>query len=147
MQVSLSDTAAPVGRRTLRQLNERLELVEDLWSTVLQSECPPDQAARVLQLKQLCEGEQAAERIIALIVEMDLAEAIAAEPSATIVEREATYLHATFSSRIFGFVDDVELLASQPDSLEARSISRLGDSDLGVNGQRLQRLSEVLPAH
>ena len=78
MQVSLSDTAAPVGRRTLRQLNERLELVEDLWSTVLQSECPPDQAARVLQLKQLCEGEQAAERIIALIVEMDLAEAIAA---------------------------------------------------------------------
>ena len=35
------------------------------------------------------------------------------------------YLHATFSSRIFGFVDDVELLASQPDSLEARSISRL----------------------
>ena len=75
-----------------------------------------------------------------------LAEAIAAEPSATMVEREATYLHATFSSRIFGFVDDVELLASQPDSLEARSISRLGDSDLGVNGQRLQRLSEVLPA-
>ena len=75
-----------------------------------------------------------------------LAEAIAAEPSATLVEREATYLHATFSSRIFGFVDDVELLASQPDSLEARSISRLGDSDLGVNEQRLQRLSEVLPA-
>ena len=73
-----------------------------------------------------------------------LAEAIEADPSATIVEREATYLHATFSSKIFGFVDDVELLASQTDSLEARSISRLGDSDLGVNGQRLQRLSDVL---
>lgn len=75
-----------------------------------------------------------------------LAEAIEADPSATIVEREATYLHATFSSKIFGFVDDVELLASQTDSLEARSISRLGDSDLGVNGQRLQRLSDVLPS-
>ena len=73
-----------------------------------------------------------------------LAEAIEADPSATIVEREATYLHATFSSKIFGFVDDVELLASQTDSLEARSISRLGDSDLGVNGQRLQCLSDVL---
>lgn len=73
-----------------------------------------------------------------------LAEAIEADPSAAIVEREATYLHATFSSKIFGFVDDVELLASQTDSLEARSISRLGDSDLGVNGQRLQRLSDVL---
>ncbi|QNI73926.1 DUF1499 domain-containing protein [Synechococcus sp. NOUM97013] len=76
-----------------------------------------------------------------------LAEAIDADPSATVVEREANYLHATFSSRIFGFIDDVELLASQPDSLEARSISRLGDSDLGVNGQRLQHLSEALPAH
>ena len=75
-----------------------------------------------------------------------LAEAIEADPSATIVESEATYLHATFSSKIFGFVDDVELLASQTDSLEARSISRLGDSDLGVNGQRLQRLSDVLPS-
>ena len=75
-----------------------------------------------------------------------LAEAIDADPSASIVEQEPAYLHATFSSRIFGFVDDVELLASEPHSLEARSISRLGDSDLGVNGQRLQRLSEALPS-
>ena len=36
-----------------------------------------------------------------------LAEAIDADPSATVVEREASYLHATFSSRIFGFIDDV----------------------------------------
>ena len=42
-----------VGRRTLRQLNERLELVEELWGNVLRSECPPEQAERVLQLKQL----------------------------------------------------------------------------------------------
>ena len=76
-----------------------------------------------------------------------LAEAIDADPAATLVEQKTNYLHATFSSRIFGFVDDVELLASERDSLEARSISRLGDSDLGVNGQRLQRLSAVLPSH
>ena len=76
-----------------------------------------------------------------------LAGAIEADPSATILEREATYLHATYSSRIFGFVDDLELNAPQADSLEIRSISRLGDSDLGVNGQRLQHLSEVLASH
>ena len=75
-----------------------------------------------------------------------LAEAIDADPSASIVEQDTTYLHATFSSRIFGFIDDVELFAAQNDSLEARSISRLGDSDLGVNGQRLDRLSAMLPS-
>ena len=78
MQVPLPDIAAPVGRRTLRQLNERLELVEDLWRTVLRSECPPDQAERLLQLKNLCQEEDTSDQIIELIVGMDLAEAIAA---------------------------------------------------------------------
>ena len=34
-------------------LQERLALVEDLWETVLRSECPPDQAERLLRMKQL----------------------------------------------------------------------------------------------
>ena len=34
-------------------LQQRLELVEDLWKTVLKSECPPDQTERLLRLKQL----------------------------------------------------------------------------------------------
>jgi DNA-binding transcriptional LysR family regulator len=54
MPASQTETVQPVGRRTLRQLNERLELVEELWGNVLRSECPPEQAERVLQLKQLC---------------------------------------------------------------------------------------------
>ena len=73
-----------------------------------------------------------------------LSETIEADPSAAIVDRTETYLHATFNSKIFGFVDDVELNAPSTDSLEVRSISRLGDSDLGMNAQRLQRLSEAL---
>lgn len=40
MRPTLPGTDATIGRRTLRQLNERLELVEDLWRTVLRSECP-----------------------------------------------------------------------------------------------------------
>jgi phosphoenolpyruvate carboxylase len=67
-----------MGRRILRQLDERLELVEDLWRTVLRSECPPEQAGRLLKLKQLCDEEETSKQIIHLIVEMDLAEAIAA---------------------------------------------------------------------
>ena len=62
--------------------------------------------------------------------------------------KEATegYLHATATSRLFGFVDDLELLAVPgAGTLEARSVSRLGDSDLGVNARRLERLRGSLP--
>ena len=69
---------------------------------------------------------------------------IEATPQAEVISRDDGYLHATFSSRIFGFVDDLELHAAAPERLEARSISRLGDSDLGVNGQRLQVLAQAL---
>ena len=69
---------------------------------------------------------------------------IESTPHAEVIRREDAYLHATFSSRIFGFVDDLELNAVAPEQLEARSVSRLGDSDLGVNGQRLQTLALAL---
>jgi uncharacterized protein (DUF1499 family) len=44
---------------------------------------------------------------------------------------------------VFGFVDDLELYAGEG-SLQARSVSRIGDSDLGVNNQRLQALHQAL---
>jgi uncharacterized protein (DUF1499 family) len=46
---------------------------------------------------------------------------------------------------LFGFVDDLELLAKQDTGMiQARSISRLGDSDLGVNSARLDRLKTLI---
>ena len=74
------------GQQAGRLLQNRLELVEDLWQTVLRSECPPDQAERLLRLKQLSEplalegaDENSASRAIVLLIqEMDLAEAITA---------------------------------------------------------------------
>ena len=60
-------------------------------------------------------------------------------PRTQIVEQTAQYLHAEVSSALFGFVDDLELLDTGT-SVEARSISRLGDSDLGVNANRLASL-------
>ena len=38
---------------TGRLLEQRLDLVEDLWQTVLRSECPPEQTKRLLRLKKL----------------------------------------------------------------------------------------------
>ncbi len=71
--------------RVTRLLGERLELVEDLWQTVLRSECPPEQTERLLRLKRLSDpcDETLQERdttaaIVALIREMELSEAIAA---------------------------------------------------------------------
>ena len=72
--------AIPASQRVTRLLGERLELVEDLWETVLRSECPPEQAERLLRLKQLSDPSEAdvSGAIVQLIREMDLAEAIAA---------------------------------------------------------------------
>ena len=70
---------------------------------------------------------------------------IEATPRTEIVEQGDGYLHATATSAFFGFVDDLELYAdSATGVLQARSVSRLGDSDLGVNAKRLAALHDKL---
>lgn len=60
------------------------------------------------------------------------------------IEREEQgYLHATFRSPIFGFVDDVEF-RQDGDVIQVRSAARLGWWDLGVNRRRVERLREIL---
>ena len=76
----------------------------------------------------------------------ELAVIIRETPRSDILELRTDYLHATASSRLFGFVDDLELYAdTERSALQARSISRLGESDLGVNGHRLLNLEAGLP--
>jgi phosphoenolpyruvate carboxylase len=82
-----------VPSHTTRLLGERLELVEDLWLSVLHSECPPGQLERLIRLKELSgrfdpedDGSRKAaisagvnsEAISKVIREMDLADGIAA---------------------------------------------------------------------
>ena len=75
----------------------------------------------------------------------ELAEVIQQTPRSEIVEQKTNYLHATATSQIFGFVDDLELYADTERSvLQARSVSRLGESDLCVNEQRLRSLEVSL---
>lgn len=72
--------------------------------------------------------------------------ALVSMPRTEIVEQAGGYLHATCSSALFGFVDDLELLADPAQGrLQARSVSRLGESDLGVNARRLATLQASLP--
>ena len=70
---------------------------------------------------------------------------VAATPRTEVVEQRSGYVHATASSALFGFVDDLELYADTAHGLlQARSVSRLGDSDLGVNASRLAALRDQL---
>ena len=63
-----------------------------------------------------------------------------------VVETGDDYIHATATSRLFGFVDDLEVHADADGGvIEVRSVSRLGDSDLGVNARRLAALRRSLP--
>ncbi len=58
---------------------------------------------------------------------------------ANIVDSQENYLYAEFTSRIMGFVDDVEFLYDEASGqTHVRSASRLGYSDLGANRKRIE---------
>jgi uncharacterized protein (DUF1499 family) len=60
-------------------------------------------------------------------------------PRTTIITTTDTYLYAEFTSFLFRFTDDTEFLADDTAKvIHVRSASRLGYSDLGVNGQRIE---------
>jgi uncharacterized protein (DUF1499 family) len=71
--------------------------------------------------------------------------AVASMPRTRIVEERPGYLHAEASSRIFRFVDDLELLrSSSGDRIDVRSASRVGYGDMGVNRERVEALRDAL---
>jgi uncharacterized protein (DUF1499 family) len=66
-------------------------------------------------------------------------------PRTTIVTQTDHYLHAECRSALFGFVDDLELhMRDEASTIEVRSASRLGYSDMGVNRRRVERLRSQL---
>ena len=77
-----------------------------------------------------------------------LADIVTRQDGAKIVSQNERYLHAIYTSRLMGFVDDVEFLlvargvGTQP-SVLVRSASRLGKSDLGANAKRVDMLRSV----
>ncbi|HEX2211640.1 MAG TPA: DUF1499 domain-containing protein [Longimicrobium sp.] len=69
--------------------------------------------------------------------------ALLAEPRTRIVTERPGYLHAEATSRLFRFVDDVEVVVdSTAGVVRFRSASRVGRGDLGVNRRRMERFSE-----
>jgi uncharacterized protein (DUF1499 family) len=76
--------------------------------------------------------EEARERLISVINSMNRAE---------IVTVENNYLHVTFTSLLFRFVDDVEFFFEAGKKIiDVRSASRTGYYDLGVNRRRVEEI-------
>lgn len=67
-------------------------------------------------------------------------------PRSRVTEDEPGYLHAEVKSKIFGFVDDVELVFDDEGRIDYRSASRVGHSDLGVNRRRMEEIRHRLLA-
>jgi uncharacterized protein (DUF1499 family) len=62
----------------------------------------------------------------------------------TIVTADDSYIAATFTSGIFGFVDDVEFRITDDNLLHFRSASRVGRKDFGANKKRIDALKQML---
>ena len=70
---------------------------------------------------------------------------IASTPGWLVVTATDNYIHAECKSRIFRFVDDLELYFNSSNGIiSVRSASRIGYSDFGANRRRVERLRSEL---
>lgn len=96
----------------------------------------PDTTHRIEPLKADDNPKLTLSRLKSLVENTENAEVITAEPN---------YLYAEYTSNLMGFVDDVEFYADESDGVvHARSASRLGESDLGVNRKRVESIRQQL---
>lgn len=67
---------------------------------------------------------------------------LAEEDRYTVVSAEDGYIYAEATSRLFGFVDDVEFAIDEADGvIHFRSASRLGYGDMGANRKRMEEIT------
>ena len=78
------------------------------------------------------------------IIDVSIASAAIQEIGGTIHSKTDEYVAATFTSPIFGFVDDLEIRNDRINGiLHIRSASRVGYSDGGVNLQRAELFKKI----
>ena len=78
-------------------------------------------------------SEDAQEKILGIIKSMRRTK---------ISENKDNFIHVEFTSKIFGFVDDVELYFNEVGTIHFRSASRIGNSDMGVNRKRMEEIHQ-----
>lgn len=71
----------------------------------------------------------------------DLKKVIESQERTTIISESPNYIYVEFKSKLMGFVDDVEFYLDEATKvIHVRSASRLGESDLGVNRNRIETI-------
>jgi len=70
-----------------------------------------------------------------------LVEVVRSAPGAVLVKEQPGYLYAQFRTPLMKYVDDVEFwLDPSAQVIQVRSASRLGESDLGANRNRIEAI-------
>jgi uncharacterized protein (DUF1499 family) len=91
-----------------------------------------DGPAKIAPFAYSGDGRQAIGRLHVLL---------AAMPAAKVIDFQADYIYAEFTSEWLGFVDDVEFYLDEKAGLiHVRSASRLGRKDFGVNRERVEAI-------
>lgn len=77
----------------------------------------------------------------------ELWKAVAELPRSRVTKDDGDYLAVEYRSRIFGFIDDLELYAVREEGLvHVRSAARTGHSDFDVNRKRVEAIRERISA-
>jgi uncharacterized protein (DUF1499 family) len=81
------------------------------------------------------------------IAQQHLEQVIVGMKGAKIVQQVPDYIHATYTSAMLGFVDDVEfVLPADSHDIQLRSSSRVGYYDFGVNRARVETIRKRFEA-
>lgn len=95
----------------------------------------PDAAERFVEPLEI--SSFSAENLTALM------RAAIVESGGTVRSERADYISATYSSSLFGYVDDLEIrIDRQAGKIHFRSSSRIGYSDMGANRKRVESLKQ-----
>lgn len=89
-------------------------------------------------------GTQAEHAIVPLKASLQQAKQAIIDTGGTITAETDSYISATYMSRIFKFVDDVELRGAADGLVHIRSASRVGYSDRGANRKRVEHIRSAL---
>ena len=120
------------GKYSLGIVDGRLALCPNKPNCVSSQAAASDKKHYIEALTYSGESSQARER---------LERAIAGMKRARLVERQANYWRADFSSALWRFVDDVEFqFDDNTKRIDIRSAARVGYSDFGVNRRRMEEI-------
>ncbi|HEY3350142.1 MAG TPA: DUF1499 domain-containing protein [Thermoanaerobaculia bacterium] len=96
----------------------------------------PDEAHRIAPFPFTGDSAEALARVKAAALSF---------PRTRVAEEAPGYVHVTFTSAVFRFVDDVEFEADEAAKvIRVRSASRVGRSDFGVNRKRVEAIRAKL---